>query len=236
MIRLLKDSENEKVLEARVLPLSFENDLSYLLIINDQTEFQRIEVERIKKTLQNMFVKTISHELRTPLNGILVNFELIHMQSDEKSIQELALDGKRSGRMLLHLVENANSMAKMETHTLQPKYEDCKIEELVENCMDLIEREIKQKSLDVKVDIDSSVPEIICTDPSFLSQILTCVLVKAAKYTFRGFITLNINYNKLEKNHYFSVKDTGTGIPKERLPNLFKMFCQNQDSELKHGI
>jgi signal transduction histidine kinase len=221
-----------------VIMIQINEKRNLVILLKDQTEFKRSEIERMEKEYQNLIIETISHELRTPLNGIRGNFEIIQEKCKSSEIEIHAENGLRSSQMLFYLIKNAHTLALIQSKTFKLKMEGFYIIDVLSSVSDLIQTELKQRNVNFTIDIHPNLPEFIYSDRSCLEQILVILLSNAAKYTFHGFIKIQIEWSNQAKAPaiQFKISDTGIGIPKEQLHNIFEIFSSiKKKSAHKHG-
>jgi signal transduction histidine kinase len=231
---LLETDEN--TVELRAFPMIFKKKQSVVILIINQTQFKKLEIEKMKKELQNLLIKSISHELRTPLNAINGSLDLIWENSSDKEIKDLAKKGKQSGKLLLHLIINAHSLAKIESNSFILKKDKCHIPTLVMDAVELNKLQALSHNLIMNIDIQKDVPQFITADKSCLQQILLILISNSAKYTFKGSINLSVSFSNNKNQLLFQIADTGAGIPSHKLNNIFQLFSNATSKDHKHGI
>jgi signal transduction histidine kinase len=237
IVKEKKCEEETITMHINVVSVDFQAKPHLVVIISDQSEFKKIEVERIKKNLHNLLLKSISHELRSPLNGRMANIDLTLSKVQNAELEEFLQNAKRSSRILLFLIQNANSLAQIETKTLKLNEEECNIKEIISDSLDLMQNEAKLRNISLQIDIEKQLPLIFHSDRSAVSQILHILLMNAAKYTFKGFIRITVTTSSKFGKIIFQVSDTGIGIAQEKLPSLFNPFggSEHANTEQKHG-
>jgi signal transduction histidine kinase/CheY-like chemotaxis protein len=184
------------------------------------------------------FLANMSHEIRTPMNAILGMNEIARGSHDLDRIKYCMDRVNESAMHLLHIINDVLDMSKIEAGKLELSITDFTVEYLVKNVISLILLRAGEKKQHFHIKIDTDVPSAIVTDCQRLSQVLINLLTNAVKFTpEEGNISLLIhNYTKkLEaKPDYcvlgFEVIDTGIGISKEAINNLFQSFQQADNS------
>jgi len=189
---------------------------------------------------KSLFLASMSHEIRTPLNGIIGMADLGLMDTDISELQKERLeDIKKSGETLLEIINDILDISKVEADAFE-------LEEIEFSLRDLVERifnTISIKAIDGKneliCDIDEEIPDIIIGDPLRLKQILTNLLNNAIKFTKEGTIKLSIELlENIEEQLRlkFCIIDTGIGIDKDKIDNLFSTYTQADVSTTRtHG-
>lgn len=187
--------------------------------------------------LKSAFLATMSHELRTPLNHIIGFSDMIPDMTDDETITEFSKLINQSGSNLLNIIEDIFDLAMIEQSTIKIRQQEVFIRdiylELKNQLQDVISESHKNESiqLDYKFDSNLATKKII-TDKPKVMQVMTNIIKNAVKFTNKGRIALSLT---LEKNSYLSlnIKDTGIGIPKDKIEIIFDFFRQVDDSHTR---
>ncbi len=201
---------------------------------------EKAEELELASKYKSEFLANMSHELRTPLNSILVLSQLLANNKgatlSEKQV-EYASTIHSSGTDLLNLINEILDLSKVEAGKLELNPENVVVESVFDNLMQVFKPMTDDKGLDLNIEIEEGLPDMIITDAGRLQQILRNFLSNAVKFTSEGGVRLsafepgedirlrNIKL-KPEECIAFSVKDTGIGIPKEKLKVVFEAFQQ----------
>jgi CheY-like chemotaxis protein len=135
----------------------------------------------------------------------------------------------RSASSLLDIINDILDFSKMEAHRLEIEPIECELAPLVEETMELLSTRAQGRELELIVDIQSSVPALVCVDPVRLRQVLTNLIGNAIKFTERGEVVVTVAGESLPAERArlrFSVADTGIGIAPEAHARLFEPFSQ----------
>lgn len=242
-------SDTNQYLEWHCSPI-FDEDGELVLIverIKDITENKRREEElRNAKTkaeeanrFKTQFVANVAHEIRTPMNGIVGIIDLMdvnQLSNEHKDYFQLL---RYSADRLSAIVNDVMDFAKIEAGKIEIRNERFHFAKLIEDVGKYFSVQAKNKSLRFELNIDSGIPNALIGDVDKLNQILFNLLSNAIKFTDQGFIKLEIH--GLEKatdaiTVKFSVRDTGIGIPKEKLSCIFDDYVQiDSASTRKYG-
>jgi PAS domain S-box-containing protein len=195
----------------------------------------KLNAERMAKA-KTTFLSNMSHEIRTPLNVILGLSEIIkkNHEMDEVLLRK-NLDGiDYSAQNLLSIVNDILDFSKIEAGKLTLQSIDFNLKEVVAKLADGFEIKAREKGLNLTAEIEQGVPDIVIGDQFRLNQILNNLIGNAIKFTKTGEIKISLDIdsqNEEEIGLHFKVKDTGIGIPKDKLNRIFDSFYQVEDPE-----
>jgi len=211
-----------------------------LNLLNSQLENKvkerTAELEKARKTADNankiksIFLANMSHEIRTPLGAVLGYSELLaNTASSDDERQNFISAIKRNGELLSNIINDILDLSKVEAGKFEVELRDVLLSEVLTDMASLLNLRALNKGIKLKLSQDENVPKVIRTDVLRLRQILLNVIGNAIKFTEHGSVEVNIRYYEGEEatgQLVFDVKDTGPGISKENIKNLFQPFFQ----------
>ncbi len=175
------------------------------------------------------FLSTVSHELRTPLNAINGITHLLLEEKPKKSQLHYLSSLQYSGNYLTAFINDILEINKIDSNKIELEHINFDLKKLLEDIKNsLIEIATKNKN-EFILDIDSQIPNNLIGDPIRLSQIFMNLINNALKFTKNGTVSIVAKLKSLENDTAtisFEIKDTGIGIPEEKLESVFESFSQ----------
>lgn len=213
---------------------------------NEELKLAREAADKANQAKSN-FLASMSHEIRTPLNAILGLNELIERESTEKDVQEYARDVGASGRALLSLINDMLDFSRIEAGHLTLAPREYELAVLIREVVQMLKLRAENKGLDFTLSMSEDMPRRLYGDPGRVRQVIVNLLTNAVKYTHEGSVKLVITYilpdqwnaGLLEPPPGHSprvcllacrVEDTGIGIRREDLKNLFHTFVRLEEN------
>lgn len=207
----------------------YENRLKELNI--ELEEKTRLAEERNKA--KSEFLANMSHEIRTPMNGVIGMTSLLSRTSLDEAQYDYVESIRISGESLLEIINDILDFSKIESGKLELEEHPFELARIIEETYDLLSPKAREKNIDLLYLIESDVPWEVIGDITRIRQIVVNLVGNAIKFTDQGEILTSISIEKIKGNQYtlkFSVKDSGIGIPEDKLNKLFKSFSQVDSS------
>lgn len=235
-------SENQTVACEAVISGSYfllDEEENMVLTVHDITHLKQVERELkvAKEKAENAdiaksaFLANMSHEIRTPLNAITGFAEVMGSANTEEEKTQYQEIIKMNTDLLMQLVNDILDMSKIEAGTLEFVYSTVDINLLLSDLQRLFQMRINDAGGKVQIIAEPSLSScLIQTDRNRVAQVISNFVGNAIKFTREG--NIRIGYEAKDTELYFYVKDTGTGIPAEKLSNVFGRFVKlNKDQK-----
>ena len=193
------------------------------------TETARMEERRAKAAneAKSDFLANMSHEIRTPINAVLGMNEVILRECKDEKILEYSRKIESAGKTLLSLINDILDFSKIEAGNMEINESDYELSSVLNDAYNLTGVKTSQKNLELNFEVDENLPENLRGDEVRLRQIIVNILNNAVKYTAEGSITLNIKGEDIFDDTVklmIDIADTGIGIKKENIDDLFMKF------------
>ena len=233
-------SENQTVACEAVISGSYfllDEEENMVLTVHDITHLKQVERElKVAKEKEEnadiaAFLANMSHEIRTPLNAITGFAEVMGSANTEEEKTQYQEIIKMNADLLMQLVNDILDMSKIEAGTLEFVYSTVDINLLLSDLQRLFQMRINDAGGKVQIIAEPSLSScLIQTDRNRVAQVISNFVGNAIKFTREG--NIRIGYEAKDTELYFYVKDTGTGIPAEKLSNVFGRFVKlNKDQK-----
>lgn len=179
---------------------------------------------------KNTFWTTLSHEIKTPLNGILGLSEVVLTSSLSKEQREYMANIKDSAEALNLILRDVIDFSQLERSEINLNKVPTDFRNMLDQLVSVFSFSANSKGIQLSWVADQDIPELLIFDEKRVSQILSNLISNAIKFTQKGSIKIVVEHTEKSNSYRFSVSDTGIGMDREQIRNLFIPFKSNREN------
>lgn len=232
----LEQKVQERTNELDSVNKNLQKEIDIRKKVEDELLTAKLEAEHASSA-KGTFLASMSHEIRTPLNAILGYSQILLREKTlaDESKREIEIINS-SGEHLLDLINELLDMSKIEAGKTEIVNETFSLFSVMKQIENLFAAKTGKNGIEFKINITEDVPDFIIADKSKLKQILINLIGNAVKFTDKGSVKVNITIPDDDPEILvFTVTDTGKGIAKEYLENIFAPFEQTVEGKDRGG-
>jgi signal transduction histidine kinase/ActR/RegA family two-component response regulator len=185
------------------------------------------------------FLSTMSHEIRTPMNAVIGMTHLLLEEAPRPDQEENLRILSFAAKNLLALINDILDFSKIDAGKIEFEEIEFNLKDLIQSICKTLHHKADEKGLKMELLLDNNIPSFLIGDPVRLNQIITNLLSNAIKFTHTGHITTTVTLKEIlhgKATIDFAVKDTGIGIPADKIDKIFDSFTQaSSETTRKYG-
>jgi len=245
-VHVLKDSSEIDV-KLIAKSIKYNEKSARLVSINDVTEVNKYQDQLItskqdaerSKELQSQFLSNMSHEIRTPMNGIMGITRILQKSKLNKEQHHFLNAIIKSSENLMVIINDVLDFSKIEAGKVVIENAKFDLSDALDVVQEILVVKAEEKGIYLTVNKEEKVPQFISGDSVRLNQILINLVGNAIKFTEKGGVSIKVNtINSSDDkiNLRFDIRDTGIGIPSDKIDSIFQSFTQASSSTTRtHG-
>jgi CheY-like chemotaxis protein/anti-sigma regulatory factor (Ser/Thr protein kinase) len=189
--------------------------------------------------MKENFMANMSHEIRTPMNAILGFTNLLQKEPLNEKSKTFVNSIQNSGENLLTIINDVLDFSKIEAGMMRIESNPFSLRGLLHSVETMFTARVQLKKLHLNAEVEKSIPDVLTGDAVRLTQILVNLVNNSVKFTNNGSIEIRVTPGRQKDDTLeirFSVKDTGIGIPPDKIDSIFERFQQaDEDTTRKYG-
>lgn len=201
------------------------------LKVQERTAELQYALEAAKESVKAKaaFLANMSHELRTPMNAVIGFSSLLLDDNLTQEHREYIEGIRKGGEAQLAIIDDILDFSRAENDRLELEHQPFSLKHCINESLDMVAVQASKKELNLSQTVNYGTMDTIIGDHGRLRQILVNLLSNAVKFTDKGDVSVSVSSKAVEGNQhqiFFEVKDTGIGIPQDKMNQLFEPFTQ----------
>ena len=212
--------------------------ITYEILRISELRAETLEAQKANQA-KTTFLANMSHEIRTPINAILGMDELILREDTDPKVKEYARGIKSAGTALLEIISDVLDFSKIEQGKMEIVNAEYDSRHLINSIIPMIAVRTDEKGLYFEKDISADLPSGFTGDEARIREVMLNLLSNAVKYTNSGSVTLSVKHEPIDEDQaylYISVRDTGEGIPSEKIANIWDRYYKIDRTHTRSAV
>ncbi|MBA54450.1 MAG: hypothetical protein CMK89_08350 [Pseudomonadales bacterium] len=204
----------------------------------EEQQRQHVAVLEAERRAKTEFLAQLSHEIRTPMNGILGMAELLEDSPLSPFQEDYVRTISASGNNLLKILDDILDYSKIETGNMTLDITSFDISTMLAECIEVYRQRAEEKGIELITHIHNDIPFQVKGDPTRIRQVIANILSNAIKFTDHGEVIIEVSPDPEKGPHHirFSIMDTGVGMSRDQLQELFNQQRDHLESLSHHGL
>ncbi|EAS07821.2 response regulator receiver domain protein (macronuclear) [Tetrahymena thermophila SB210] len=232
---------DEMHFDIKIVKCKWEDEVAVMVLLSDIS--QKVVNERMRQVnnYKNEMLSSITHNLKTPLNAVMIMIESAILSNSLQQAQKQLQLAQNSGRLLLYMINDLLDYSRLSSsRPFHLSFQSFYLQDLLLNIKSLLYQQFQSKNIDLQFHIFiKDVNQILINDKQRIEQVLLNLCQNALKFTFQGFVKINVFEDETRPNDlFFQVQDSGLGISDEAKKNLFKIYGNMiiNSQNKRHGV